>query len=283
MKVLTTAAEISGELVRLIHECSSCQMAIAWASVGFEAFRVLVANTQKIGKLIIGIHFYQTHPHFIETFLESLRVRFIMNPDGVFHPKAYFFEIAPDSWELLIGSPNFTQAGTGANDEMAILVSSRDDGAHMALDAVQRAINDYWQKASALSRADWERYREIWNRKQANIEKLQERIGLPEQREVNPNALIATQHESRSANAIFSDAILTVLGQYGPVTTREMYPYIKQRQPDLCNDHIPRLWRGQYQCPLWKHLVRTAQQNMLKRRQAPIKRDKGTGQWMKRS
>lgn len=30
MKILATAAELNDELIRLIEECSSCQVAVAW-------------------------------------------------------------------------------------------------------------------------------------------------------------------------------------------------------------------------------------------------------------
>ncbi len=38
MKLLANAT-INSELTRLFDECRSCQMAVAWASVGFDAFK----------------------------------------------------------------------------------------------------------------------------------------------------------------------------------------------------------------------------------------------------
>jgi hypothetical protein len=87
MRILTTASGINNELVRLIRECSSCQIAVAWASVGFEAFHLLAKDHQKIRRMVVGTHFYQTHPQFIEMFLTNPSVRFVLNPDGVFHRK----------------------------------------------------------------------------------------------------------------------------------------------------------------------------------------------------
>jgi hypothetical protein len=85
MRLLTTAAEINAELMRLLRACSSCQIAVAWASVGFKAFDLLAKNAKKIERMVIGTHFYQTHPDFIERFLTHPNVRFLMNPDGIFH------------------------------------------------------------------------------------------------------------------------------------------------------------------------------------------------------
>ena len=109
MKVLTTAGEINAELIRLIRGCASCRLAVAWASVGFEAFDLLMAKAQKVGKAIVGTHFYQTHPAFMEACLGNERVRFVLNPEGVFHPKVYLFEKLDGSWECVIGSATFTQ------------------------------------------------------------------------------------------------------------------------------------------------------------------------------
>jgi len=78
MRCLTTATEINDELVRLIGKCTSCQIAVAWASVGFHAFDLLRKHEKKITRMIVGTHFYQTHPQFIETFLSNSRVRFVL-------------------------------------------------------------------------------------------------------------------------------------------------------------------------------------------------------------
>jgi hypothetical protein len=106
MRVLTTAAEVNAELTRLLRACSSCQVAVAWASVGFKAFDLLAKNAEKIERMVVGTHFYQTHPDFIERFLGHPNVRFVLNPDGVFHPKVYLFEKSGGAWECVIGSPN---------------------------------------------------------------------------------------------------------------------------------------------------------------------------------
>src|SRR5437899_1448083 len=113
MKVLTTAAEINKTLIRLIGECSSCQVAVAWASASdkFTAYKLFVKNMHKIERMIVGTHFYQTHPDFIKEFLAYPNARFVLNPDGIFHPKVYLFEKRQGEWECVIGSANFTRFG----------------------------------------------------------------------------------------------------------------------------------------------------------------------------
>lgn len=60
MKLLTTAAEINHELTRLIRECSSCQVAVAWATIGFDAFQCLKKHRDKITRMVVGTSFFQT-------------------------------------------------------------------------------------------------------------------------------------------------------------------------------------------------------------------------------
>lgn len=55
MRVLTTAAGIGEERVRLIRGCSSCRIAVAWASTGFAAFEALVRHRKKIKRMVVGI------------------------------------------------------------------------------------------------------------------------------------------------------------------------------------------------------------------------------------
>jgi hypothetical protein len=148
--------------------------------VGFKAFDLLATNAKKIERMVVGTHFYQTHPDFIESFLIHPNVRFVLNPDGVFHPKVYLFEKTGGEWECVIGSPNFTQSGFGPNDEIAILVTNEDQGARNALDGVRAAINGYWQKGESLGLAKLEAYRESWRRKQAAVRHLRGKFGNPQ-------------------------------------------------------------------------------------------------------
>jgi HKD family nuclease len=179
MKILATAQQINNELVRLIEECSACQVAVAWASVGFEAFDLLTANPTKINRMVVGTHFFQTHPKFIETFLTHPGVRFVLNTEGVFHPKAYLFEKAGAEWECVIGSPNFTRSGVGSNDEMAVLVSANDQGAAQALADVKSAIETYWHSAAPISQDEFLAYREAWKRKRPVLANLKGKFGNP--------------------------------------------------------------------------------------------------------
>lgn len=180
MRILKTASEVNNELVHLVEECSACQVAVAWASVGFEAFDLLLANASKISRMIVGTHFFQTHPQFIETFLTHPGVRFVLNTEGVFHPKVYLFEKPGAEWECVVGSPNFTRSGMGDNDEMAVLISDQDHGAAEARADVESAIEAYWQAAGQISQEEFLAYREAWKRKRPVLANLKGKFGSPQ-------------------------------------------------------------------------------------------------------
>ena len=183
MKLLTTTAQISQELLRLIKECSSCKIGVAWASIGFKAFELLVEHRSKIERMIVGTHFYQTNPQFIRDFLDHPNVRFIMRADGVFHPKVYLFLKTPGEWECVVGSPNFTHGGFDSNDEMAVLISNQDAGAEAALNDVTTRLDAYWAASSPISKAELNVYQEAWKRKQPLVRSLRGKFGNPHREE----------------------------------------------------------------------------------------------------
>jgi HKD family nuclease len=125
MKILATATDLNRELMRLLRECDSCQVAVAWASVGFKAFELLTKHEDKIARMIVGTHFYQTHPDFIEQFLGHANVRFVFHPDSLFHPKVYLFEKPGNEWECAIAATTpaaaTRQRRTGASMPSAVV------------------------------------------------------------------------------------------------------------------------------------------------------------------
>ena len=91
LKLITTPTALETEFTRLIQEYNEFYWATAWAGINSKAFDALKVNNRKIKKIIVGIHFYQTHPDFIESFLTNGNMRFILQPAGTFHPKLYLF------------------------------------------------------------------------------------------------------------------------------------------------------------------------------------------------
>lgn len=90
MKLISTSNELKKQLKRLIEKYPYIAIATAWASADTDVFRALVSHERKIVKAVIGTHFYQTHPDVLDQFVGSRKVKFILQPGGVFHPKVYF-------------------------------------------------------------------------------------------------------------------------------------------------------------------------------------------------
>lgn len=117
---------------------------MAWASTEFTCCNTLLGNRGKIAHAIIGIHFYQTHPDFMETFLDDDRVRFVLNPQGLFHPKIFLFENNNTDWECLIGSANFTRGAFGSNIEACAALGHGDDPSGQLRRRLDQTFNRYW-------------------------------------------------------------------------------------------------------------------------------------------
>ena len=87
MKLITTNSGLRTNLVRLIKKYPNVAFAVAWASAGTDVFNELKKNKSNIHKAVIGTHFYQTHPDVLDVFVDSEKVKFMLQPKGVFHPK----------------------------------------------------------------------------------------------------------------------------------------------------------------------------------------------------
>ncbi|EDK0589265.1 hypothetical protein GFW53_19455, partial [Salmonella enterica] len=118
MKIITTPSNIDKTLVKLMQKYTKYYIATAWASMGSNASLTLFENKHRIVKMIVGTHFYQTHPNFIYNFANTETVRFILKTDGIYHPKVYLFSNEDGSWECLIGSANFTASALTKNLEL---------------------------------------------------------------------------------------------------------------------------------------------------------------------
>ena len=78
-----------------------------------------------------------------------------------------------------------------------------------------------------------------------------------------------------SRTTIFGRAILYVLSQYGPLTTKELQPIIQNLYPDLCSEGEQRIINGVAFGSKWKHDFRNAQVSL--KRSGKIRNDGGRG------
>lgn len=172
MKFLKSPSEIESIVKQLTRKCRQLRWAVAWASHDFPLFHLLKENESKIRQMTVGIHFYQTHPNFISAFLNHDAVRFVMNPDGVFHPKLYLFEFEGGEWECVTGSPNLTHGGFAANAEVAVHFTNLDLDAATAYSEITTALDGFAVFGKKLKESELEAYRAIWKRQQHRLSPL---------------------------------------------------------------------------------------------------------------
>lgn len=176
MKLITKNTAFVSNLSRLLNGYPYISFAVAWASANTDIFRKLAANPKKIQRAVIGTHFYQTHPDVIDAFIDSDRVRFILQPDGIFHPKIYLFWKSA-SWEALVGSANLTAAALTNNSEAMILVSALDDNVPEMRKEITKLIDGYWENAKSISKTQAASYRVLWKMHQPALKRLSGRYG----------------------------------------------------------------------------------------------------------
>lgn len=162
---------ISNEFGRLIENYSEIYIFTAWATINFPIYDTLVKNVNKIKKCIVGLHFYQTHPDFIENFLNNSNFRYIKNSEGTFHPKTYLFKNNDQNWECIIGSANFTKCAFHSNVETGVLVSSSDTDTEF-ISKLLNEIEYYWKLSSSYTEEDLKDYRELWKKFRPKLTEL---------------------------------------------------------------------------------------------------------------
>lgn len=168
MKLIQTNDALRSTLLRLIDQYDHFSFGTAWATAGTDVFASLVTAKAKIETGVIGTHFYQTDPDVLDEFVGSSQVRFVLQPDGVFHPKVFAFWSA-SRWEILIGSANLTRGALRVNTELSTVITY-EDGHPTLLKEVLATINGYGGRT--INPTDAEKYRRIWRTKNAIRDKL---------------------------------------------------------------------------------------------------------------
>lgn len=172
MKLITSSKDLQKEFLRLLNQYNEYFWAVAWAGKNFLPLTELLNNKNKIGKIVVGLHFYQTNPDFIEKFINNEKVRFIEQTDGVFHPKVYCFMNNEEDWEILIGSANFTHAAFNLNQEATVLITSNDDCSNAVLKNAQKVVNEGWKKGVSFSKSMLIDYARTWHQHRTKINRL---------------------------------------------------------------------------------------------------------------
>jgi len=179
MKLITKSDSFKKEFSRLIASYREYHWAVAWASHSAPFFTDLILNKSKIKKIVVGTHFYQTHPSFIQEFLDDTKVHFIQQPAGTFHPKIFLFYDNDQNWELLIGSANFTNEAFNRNSECGILFKSDLSNNHILVE-IKNVIQNAWAQGKTFNKTDLLNYRLTWQNQQQKLKSLSGKYGNEE-------------------------------------------------------------------------------------------------------
>lgn len=148
MKVsMLTEREAARTLKRLVETCSRYAVAVAWAGVN-EIVESMLNAKDKLGKVVIGTHMYQTDPAVLRRFSKCKGARCLPPNGRLFHPKIYFFEM-PDGYAAVVGSHNLTRGAFGGkNIEASVLLKGGEEDS-IFLD-LKKFIESQWSVAEDI-------------------------------------------------------------------------------------------------------------------------------------
>lgn len=189
MKLITSPKTLQTTFQRLMNDYNEYHWSIAWASSSNPFFEDLKKYEDKIQQLVVGLHFYQTHPDFIEAFMDNKNVGFIEQVNGTFHTKSYLFYNDDKDWELLIGSPNFTQSAFERNEEMTVLIKSTDDGATEVLKKFWKTIDNHWSQSIYFDNDKLTAYRTVWRNQRNKLKSLSGSYGKQQKNKKTPKLI----------------------------------------------------------------------------------------------
>lgn len=170
MRLTNGGNSLNKKIKKLAEKHDYISFAVAWASSGTEAFNAIYDGRKKIRKAVIGTHFYQTHPDVLDVFTSFKNCHFMLQPQGVFHPKVFLFS-SENSWDLLIGSANLTKGALTKNTELMLHVTSDDSDESFRLE-IEKTISDYWEQGEVVTLTKAKRYRDLWKAQQGALRRI---------------------------------------------------------------------------------------------------------------
>lgn len=124
-RFLLNVNELTEHFAELQNKAKSIRVAVAWATQG-KALDTL-CNAKCRVETIVGTGFNATDPEAIENLQRLGPVRVDERRDGsIFHPKFYLFQLN-SHYEVIIGSPNLSDAAFSRNEEAAVRMSLNED------------------------------------------------------------------------------------------------------------------------------------------------------------
>jgi HKD family nuclease len=145
---LLDAQQVATQLSRLMDKHDEFHWAVAWASMSPMSKKLFECHG-KIERLLIGTHFCQTDPKFLERAKKYKAIKVALElGGGTFHPKIYGFR-SRDSAAAIVGSANFTNGGLGPNHEASLLIEGLPSD--QTLRDIIRRVKKMWTRGSIIS------------------------------------------------------------------------------------------------------------------------------------
>ena len=171
MRLIADGSTLAKNIIKLLNKHDKVAFAVAWASAETNVFKKIKEKQQKIVRAAIGTHFYQTHPTVLESFIGNNNVKFVLQPQGVFHPKVYLFR-SKRGWDLLIGSANLTAGAMKNNSELMLHISSEGDEDSILSSEIQHQIDKYWAMGEVVTDESVAKYRALWEAQQPALKRI---------------------------------------------------------------------------------------------------------------
>lgn len=177
MNIISKPSKIDAKIKSLLKKYKNYHIATAWASLGSNSASELLKNRKRIKKMVVGTHFFQTNPNFIAKFINSRNVHFILQTNGIYHPKVYLFSNNETSWECIVGSANFTYSALTKNSEIVVHIKSDDSASEEIYDSIIKAINYYWDNSAPITKDEYDNYKKNWLKNRKKIKSLKGEYG----------------------------------------------------------------------------------------------------------
>ncbi len=181
MKLLLDYTTLKNTFEELCNKYDYYEWSVAWAGniKEFEIAKLLSENISKVKRIVVGLHFYQTHPSFIEAYINNKNIKYIMQTDGTFHPKVYLFYNSDKDWSAIIGSSNFTYSAFNKNTEANVLISSDYDNSSIFSD-IKESIYKAWELSDKFDKQKLDNYKECYHYQAKNGKSLSKAIKMKE-------------------------------------------------------------------------------------------------------
>lgn len=174
------------------------------------------------------------------------------------HAKVYI----ADHCQAIITSANLTRSGLRENYEYGVYIRDESAIAKIKTD-IERysALGNIFEKKALLEIQQDIRYiKQIRATLEQTEQARQLNLALKEKEQNAQIRMLANRVEQKTVNSIFSETIVYLLNKHGAMSTEQLHAFIQEIHPDICDDTVDRIIKGQHFGKKWKHMVRNAQQ-----------------------